>query len=221
MMAVVGGPDRANGPVTSGAAATCRGCGAAFTPAPDGNPRCCPVCLARIPFPGVAWQARLPGRLHAMTGGETPAAFGCLVDAAVPVCPLMVGAREAFAARYPGHGREVGDFLRCFVATAGYLSALSAEGSMRHDLDARPVAAVNERHRARAAAWLASPWVSGNRADRELAVETLARAGRCRMSGPWCMVMVNGGPMGVLRIGVPAFLCGAGPCHRGFVPGLR
>ena len=69
-------------PVTSGTTAPCRGCGAAFTPA-DRNPRYCRACLARIPFPGMAWQARLPGWLHAMTGGETPAVFRCLVDAAV------------------------------------------------------------------------------------------------------------------------------------------
>ena len=171
------------------------------------------ACLARIPFPGMAWQARLPGRLHAMTGGETPAVFGCLLDAAVPVRPLVIGAREAFAARYPGHGREVGDFLRCFVATCGYQFALSAEGAMRHDLDARPVAAVNERHRARASEWLASPWVSGNRADREAYREALARAGRCLMAGGRCMVTADGGPMGQLRIEVPVAWCGAGPAR--------
>lgn len=111
------------------------------------------------------WQARLPGRLYAMTGGETPAAFGCLLDAAVPVRPLALGTSTAFAERYPGHGREVGDFRRSYRATCGYLFALSAEGAMRHDLDGRPVAAVSKADRARAAAWLASPWVSGNRAE--------------------------------------------------------
>ena len=32
-----GGPDRGIGAVTSGAEVTCRGCGAAFTPEPDGQ----------------------------------------------------------------------------------------------------------------------------------------------------------------------------------------
>ena len=195
------------GPVTSGAtAAPCRGCGADL--ASGGNPRYCPACLSRIPFAGLAWQARLPGRLHAMTGGETPEVFRCLVDAAVPVRPLVLDVRAVFAARYPGHGREVGDWLRSYCATCGYLSSVVAEGAMRHTLDGRPVAPVEADHRARAAAWLASPWVSGDRADRWAHIEALARSGRCSMADGRCMVVAEGGPMGRLRIEVPAFLCG-------------
>ena len=130
------------GPVSVSAAATYRGCGAAFTPA-DRNPRYCRACLSRIPFPGMAWQARLPGRLHAMTGGETPAVFRGLVDAAVPVRPLAGGVRPAFDARYPGHGRELDDWLRSYVAMCGYLSALSGEGAVRHDINGLPL--VTER----------------------------------------------------------------------------
>ena len=47
----------------------------------------------------MAWQERLPGRLHGLTGGETPAVFRSLFDAAAPIRPLMVGAREALVAR--------------------------------------------------------------------------------------------------------------------------
>ena len=79
---------------------------------------------------------------------------------------------------------------------------------MRHDLDGRPVAAVSDVDRARAAEWLASPWVSGTRADREAAVEALAREGRCVMVDGRCMVTANGGPMGQLRIEVSASWCG-------------
>lgn len=144
-------------------AVPCRGCGAAFDAPAHGNPRYCEGCLSRIPFPGMDWQARLPGRLHAMTGGETPAVFGCLVDAAAP--RPSVGGRGA----------------------AGVRGAV---------------------HRARAAAWLASPWVSGDRADRVAYREALARSGRCSMEEGRCMVTAEGGPMGRLRIEVPAFLCG-------------
>ena len=67
------------------------------------------------------------GGLHS-GGAREPAVFRCLVDAAVPVRPLAVGVREAFAARDPGHGREVGDRLRSYCATAGYLSFVAGEG---------------------------------------------------------------------------------------------
>lgn len=40
------------------------------------------------------------------------------------------------------------------------------------------------------------------------AVEALARSGRCTMDGGRCMVEVDGGPMGRMRIEAPAFLCG-------------
>ena len=160
----------------------------------------------------MAWQERLPGRLHGLTGGETPAVFRCLFDAAAPVRPLMVGAREAFVARYPGAERTGDDalewWLMSYCATSGYLFALASEGSMRHDLDGRPVAPVSGRHRARAAKLLESPWVSGTRADREAHVESLARSGRCSMVGGRCMVTANGGPMGRLRIEVPGAWCG-------------
>ena len=114
----------------------------------------------------------------------------------------------AWQARYPGHGREVRDWLRSYGATAGYLSALSVECAMRHTLDGQPEAPVEPDHRARAAAWLASPWVSGDRADRAAHVEALARAGECSRAEGRCTVTADGGPMGRLRIEVPASLCG-------------
>ena len=49
--------------------------------------------------------------------------------------------------------------------------------------------------------------VAGSGAATERA-EGLARSGRCSMVGGRCMVTVDGGPMGQLRIEVPAFLCG-------------
>lgn len=209
-----------NGPVAAGAAAPCRGCGAE---APRVNPWRCDACLALIPLPGAGmeWQERLPGRLHALTGGETPAAFGCLLDAAVPVRPLALGTSTAFAARYPGRGRAGGDFLHSYWATCGYLSAVAAEGAERFDLDGRPVAAVSKVDRERAAAWVASPWVSGNRADREAYREARARAGQCTMEGPYCMVTADGGPMGRLRMAVPVAWCGAGPARVAAGGGTR
>ena len=216
-----------SGAVAPGAATKCRGCGAdrasaqvtdaqgdasrqgleLFTPA-DVNPRYCRTCLARIPFPGMDWQARLPGRLLALAGGETPAVFRCLADAAVAVRPLAAGVRTELEARHPGHGRELGDWLRSYVSTCGYLSALAAEGSMRHDVDGRPVAPVEPAERVRAASWQASPWVSGDRTDRAAHVEGLAQSGRCSMVGGRCMVTADGGPMGQLRIEAPASQCG-------------
>lgn len=44
-METAGNLNRANSPINPGAAATCRECGATFTPAPDGNPRYCEACL--------------------------------------------------------------------------------------------------------------------------------------------------------------------------------
>ena len=189
----------------------CRACGAELAPAL--NPRYCEPCLSRIPVPfgDMVWQARLAGRLHGLTGGETPAVFRCLLDAAAPVLPLMVGAREAFVARWPGAKRTAHDaagwWLHDYCATCGYLSALSRGCSMRHDLDGRPVAPVNVPDRARAATWRESPWVSGTRADREAHREALARSGRCSMVGGRCMVEADGGPMGRLRIEVPGSWC--------------
>ena len=211
--------DRVTGPASGGVAATCRGSGAALTSAVV-NPQYCRPCLSRIPFPGMDWQARLPGRLHAMTSGETPAVFRCLADAALPVRPLADSVRPAFDARYPGHGRELDDWLRSYVATCGYLSALSVEGAMRHDIDGLSVVTVELGHRERAAAWLASPWVSGDRADREAHVEGLARSGRCSMAGGRCMVTADSGPMGQLRIEAPAFLC-ARPARGAHVGGTQ
>ena len=201
-------------PVTDGAevSATCRACGAGLVPGL--NPRYCEPCLSRIPVPfgDMAWQARLAGRLHGLTGGETPAVFRCLVDAAAPVLPLMVGAREALVARWPGAKRTAHDaagwWLHSYGATCGYLSALARGDSMRFDLDGRPVAPVSGRDRARAAALRESLWVSGTRADREAHEEALARSGRCSWVGGRCMVEADGGPMGRLRVEMPGFMCG-------------
>ena len=44
-MTAAGGPARAISPIASGAGVPCRECGAAFTPAPAGNPRYCDACL--------------------------------------------------------------------------------------------------------------------------------------------------------------------------------
>ncbi len=46
-LAPAGGADLegSNAPITLGAAVPCGECGAAFTPAPEGNPRYCEACL--------------------------------------------------------------------------------------------------------------------------------------------------------------------------------
>ena len=150
--------------------------------------------------------------------------FRRLFDAAAPVRPLMIGAREALVARWPGAKRIRGDaaewWLMSYCATSGYLFALASEGSMRHDLDGRPVALVGGRHRARAAKLLESPWVSGTRAGRDAHVESLARSGRCSMAEGRCMVTANGGPMGRLRIEVPGSWYGR-PARAGCGGGAR
>ena len=112
-----------------------------------------PAKVERRACDKATWRERMAVDLHAMTGGETPAAFRWLVDARAPALPLMVGAAAAFEARYPGVDRgTAGAWLGRLCRYSRYLFALSADGAMRHDLDGLPVAPVSDEHRKRAVA---------------------------------------------------------------------
>ena len=129
------------------------GVGVAALAAERAEPEPAPATVEPRGGDKATWRERMAVDLHAMTGGETPAAFRWLVGAEGPALALMVGAREAFVARWPeADGAAVRGWLARLCRSKQYLAALAEEGADRFDLDGRPVGPVSAKHRALAVA---------------------------------------------------------------------
>ena len=77
-----------------------------------------------------------------------PSSIGCC-------SPLMLGAREKIISQMPDLDRRIlAMALLTHCRSFKYVRAVAADGSMRHDLEGKPVELVSEYHRYVARRWI-------------------------------------------------------------------